>query len=145
MTETLSDALRDGWGDQDFFGWPEPNTDCTGGGNAVFSLAAEARPPASPPVQEGLCECGHPLTEHVDSHTWGPNTICVANAGLGLEICPCVRRNNLPAAEARANGGNCLPPAGVDRSEGMATPSQPRDVPDSGARPARQGHLAGGR
>jgi hypothetical protein len=100
MIESASDALRDGWGDQDFFGWPEPNTDCPGAGDdpAAHPLAALAVPPP-----------GH----------------------------------HLPAAEARANGGNCLPPAGVDRSEGKATPSQLRDVPEFGARPPRQGHSEG--
>lgn len=41
-----------------------------------------------------LCECGHPLVEHVDSG-WGPNTICVErlpdeNDGW-YGVCACVR------------------------------------------------------
>jgi hypothetical protein len=46
----------------------------------------------------------------------------------------------LPTAEARASGSPDIASAGVDRSEGGAAPSQPRDAPEVGARPARHGH-----
>lgn len=42
-----------------------------------------------------LCECGHPLAEHVDSEFWGPRSICVhklADEDDGwYGVCPCVR------------------------------------------------------
>jgi len=47
--------------------------------------------------------------------------------------------HTLPVAEARAYGSAVIAPAGVDRSEGKAAPSQPRDALEVGARPLRQG------
>lgn len=52
-----------------------------------------------------VCECGHPLSEHVGS-AWGENTVCVAWLGEQEDgrdfygVCPCVRREDESVAIA---------------------------------------------
>jgi hypothetical protein len=64
MIEDLAEALADGWGDEDFFGWPErADTDCTDGGR-VHSTASQAIPLTAPSVQEfPLAEARVPFSE----------------------------------------------------------------------------------
>lgn len=42
--------------------------------------------------QGGMCECGHPVIDHVGSN-WGPHSVCVEHVEGGWHgVCPCVRR-----------------------------------------------------
>lgn len=48
-------------------------------------------------ARAGLCECGHPVADHVMSG-WGPNSVCVEALDTfpegGLHgVCPCVRHD----------------------------------------------------
>ena len=75
--------------------------------------------------------------------SWPPSTTCTSGDDPAAYRSAATSRPNppaeslvqakLPRAEARADGHE-MGPAGVDRSEGMAAPSQPRD-----SRPTRHG------
>lgn len=119
---SLGDALRDGWGDQDFYGWPEPAGGVDNrGGHPNEACRGSLPRPAGLRASSGE---SHPVIDCTGGEVPSP----ARRASLPV--------HPLPTAEARASGQE---PAGVDRSEGKATPSQPRDAPEVGARPPRQG------
>lgn len=119
--EVTQDALRDGRGDDGFdWSWPPSTTDCTGGGVDASPLAA------SSPVHKPTAV--HALDAEIEEmQAFDARQRRAMNAD-----------HKLPAAEARGEErGQKMPHPPLERREGKASPSQPRD-----SRPARYGQPA---